>query len=212
MKKNRLESFSDGVFAIVITLLVLSIKIPTVSYRDLPDDLIALLPSIGVYVLSFILIGMYWVFHHYTFRMLREVDGVLIWLNILFLLFLSFLPFPTTLMGRYPFQAVPVLIYGINLILSNLTGFFGIIYLHRNPQLASDEYSQQAYKSQMRTYLVVNGLYILCLGVTLILPKISLIFFAIIIVYLIYRSALLMGIGKCNFRTEEPQTIANIKS
>ncbi len=212
MKRTRLESFSDGVIAIVITLLVLSIKIPTVTYNNLPDDLITLLPSVGVYMLSFILIGMYWVFHHYTFRLIREVDGVLIWLNILFLLFISFMPFPTTLMSRYPFQSIPVVIYGINLILCNLTGFLGIIYLRRNPQLASDEFSQPAYKSQRRTYLIVNGLYIICILIAILIPGISLLFFAAIIVYLIYRSAQLMGIGKCNFGNDDAQSIANIKT
>jgi len=86
MKKSRIESFSDGVFAIVITLLVLSIKIPDVNYSKISDGLLAILPSTGVYALSFILIGMYWVFHHYSFSFFDEVDGIMVWLNIIFLL------------------------------------------------------------------------------------------------------------------------------
>ena len=88
MKKNRVEAFTDGVFAIVITLLILELKLPDVGATELPSALRNLLPSIGAYVLSFGLIGMYWVFHHYSMTLIQEVDGVLLWLNILFLLFI----------------------------------------------------------------------------------------------------------------------------
>ena len=205
MKKSRLESFSDGVFAIVITLLVLSIHIPEVSYEKLPADLVTILPSVGVYILSFILIGMYWVFHHYSFTFLREVDGVLIWANILFLLFISFLPFPTTLLGRYPFQGIPVIIYGVNLLLPNLIGFFMLIYLRWNPQLTSPVYTDDVFRSQMRIYLGVNGLYILCLVLAFFYPTLSMYAFAAIACYLIFRSAVLMGIGKCNYANKNAE-------
>ncbi len=201
MKKNRLESFSDGVFAIVITLLVLSINIPKVDYRDLNSDLISLIPSVGVYVLSFILVGMYWVFHHHASAFLHEVDGVLVWLNVFFLLFISFLPFPTTLMGRYPFQALPVFIYGVNLLLANLMGFLMIIYLRRNPQLCSPAFTRKVYRSQLWNYAGVNGLYLISLSIIPFSPRISFLAFSIIAVYLIFRSIASMGIGKCILET-----------
>src|SRR5262249_34533535 len=101
MTKARLEAFSDGVFAIVITLLILDIRIPEVPYRQLWPALTAAGPRLLAYVMSFLLIGLYWVFHHHGMQRLERTDGVFIWLNILFLLFVSFLPFPTVLLGRY---------------------------------------------------------------------------------------------------------------
>ena len=120
MDKRRLESFSDGVFAIVITLLVLELKLPEVRYDALAQSLMALLPSISAYVLSFLLIGMYWVFHHHAYTLIDGVDGVLLWLNIVFLLLISFMPFPTMMLGRYPGQTLPIVFYGCNLLLANL--------------------------------------------------------------------------------------------
>ena len=197
MKKNRLESFSDGVFAIVITLLVLELRLPDVAYGALRENLVALLPSIGAYVLSFLLVGMYWVFHHYAFTLLESVDGVLLWLNILFLLFISFMPFPTMMLGRYPFQTLPVVIYGINLMLANMTGLASVLYLKGNPQLASPRFTPAVYRSQLRSYLVVNGLYIANLALAFVAPVVSVAVFAVLGLYLMCRSVALMGIGTC---------------
>lgn len=199
MKKARLEAFSDGVFAIVITLLILDIKLPQGEYNHLSEGLISILPNIGVYVLSFLLIGMYWMFHHQSFTFVQETDGVIIWLNILFLLFISFLPFPTSLMGEYPFQTLPVLIYGANLMLANSIGFISIIYLHKNRQLATEVFSVKRYKSQIRIYITVNVLYLLCIILAFFHPKASCIMFGLTAIFLILRSIAFMGIGKCNF-------------
>ena len=163
MTKNRLEAFSDGVFAIVITLLILDVKLPVVAYNDLYESLVQLLPNIGIYVLSFLLIGMYWVFHHQSLRLISEVNSVLLWLNIFFLLFLSFLPFPTSLMGRYPSRTIPIVVYGVNLLLVNLIGYAMLLYLRGNKRLASSAFTEQTFKLSSRTYLVVNGLYVVCI-------------------------------------------------
>lgn len=197
MKKNRLEAFSDGVFAIVITLLVLNIDLPHVPYSGLQSTLISLLPNLAIYVLSFILIGMYWVFHHYSFLFVKEIDGVLLWLNIFFLLFISFMPFPTSMMGAYPFRTIPVVVYGVNLLLANMTGFVAILYIHRNRQLASEVFTYKVFRSQMQIYIGVNGMYILCIAFAFVYPRICGILFALIAAFLMIRSVVFMGIGKC---------------
>lgn len=104
MNKTRLEAFSDGVFAIVITLLILEIHLPEVDYSQLGHALIELLPRIFAYVMSFAVIGLYWVGHHQSSLLVKEIDGVFLWLNVLLLLLISFLPFPTALMGRFRFS------------------------------------------------------------------------------------------------------------
>ena len=203
MKKARLEAFSDGVFAIVITLLILDIKLPKVDYNDLPAALYIILPNISVYVLSFLIIGMYWVFHHYTFMFMKEADGVLLWLNILVLLFISFLPFPTSLMGQYPYQTIPIVMYGLNLLCANAVGFISLLYLNKNKQLTTEMFTPKLFRSQMHTYISVNVMYMICIGLAFFMPKFSSFLFGIISVYLIIRSVIFMGIGNCNLTSRK---------
>lgn len=197
MKKNRLESFSDGVFAIVITLLVLDLRLPAVSYAALGGSLRALVPSIAAYVLSFLLVGMYWVFHHHAFTLLDAVDGVLLWINIVFLLFISFMPFPTMMLGRYPFQTLPVVFYGVNLLLANLMGLLSLIYLRFNPQLASARHTPDLNRRQVQMYLGVNGIYIANIALAVVAPTVSVGVFGVMALFLMMRSTVLMGIGTC---------------
>lgn len=197
MNKNRLEAFSDGVFAIVITLLILNVRLPEVEYAHLQEGLIALLPVIGVYVLSFLVIGMHWVFHHYSFLFIKEVDGVILWLNIIFLLMMSFLPFPTMLLGKYPYQSLPLIIYTSNLILANIFGFFYILYLRMNPQLTTEMFNQNLFRKQIFMYAFVTSTYIISLVCAAYEPIISIILLSAITIFQVVRSIVFMGIGKC---------------
>lgn len=197
MKKGRLEAFSDGVFAIVITLLILDIKLPHVDYAHLYPALISILPNIAVYILSFVLIGMYWMFHHHSFTFIREVDGVLLWMNLMFLLTISFMPFPSRLLGEYPFKTLPVILYGGNLILSNMMGFIMLIYLHKNRQLASELFTNKTYRQQLKLYLIVNALYLLSILLSFFHPVYSCAMFGLTAIILLIRSIIVLGIGKC---------------
>jgi len=197
MKKARLEAFSDGVFAIVITLLILNVKLPETDYEHLAEGLPGMLSSIGVYALSFLLIGMYWMFHHHTFSFIAEVDGVILWINIIFLLFISFLPFPTSMLGKYPLKELPILVYGINLILLNFMGFLGIVYLRRNKQLSTSLFTDAAFRTQMKTYFGVNLMYAACILIAFFSPLVSILLLTVLTLYLIIRSAIFVGIGKC---------------
>lgn len=112
MQKNRLEAFSDGVLAIVITIMVLELKVPHGS------DLHALTPLIPVflsYILSFLYIGIYWNNHHHLLHATRHINGRVLWANLHLLFWLSLLPFSTGWMGENHFNALPTAIYGINL-------------------------------------------------------------------------------------------------
>lgn len=99
MSKQRLESFSDGVFAIAITLLILTIAQPT-DYRDLVHDLVDRLPSFAAYVVSFSVIGIMWFNHHSIFAHFERVDRGLVYLNLLLLLTIAFIPYPTQAFGE----------------------------------------------------------------------------------------------------------------
>ena len=115
MSKGRLEAFSDGVIAIIITIMVLELKVP-----EHGTDLEALTPLIPVflsYVLSFIFVGIYWNNHHHTFQAIKQVDGRVLWPNLHLLFWLSMIPFATHWMGETGFAAWPVAVYGVVLLL-----------------------------------------------------------------------------------------------
>jgi len=125
MSTNRIEAFSDGVFAIVITLLVLEIKVPELSGHAVDGELlralIALWPKFASFIISFVVVGVYWVAHHYAFHHIKHADRSLIWINNLFLLCVVFIPFPTALLGTYIGDRVAVIAYGLTLIVVGLS-------------------------------------------------------------------------------------------
>lgn len=115
MTKSRLEAFSDGVLAIIITIMVLQMKIPS---GDSFKNLIPMFPMFLTYLGSFIYAGIYWNNHHHLFQTVQKVNGKILWSNLNLLFWLSFLPITTEWMGANHFHSDPVALYGIILILS----------------------------------------------------------------------------------------------
>jgi len=185
MQKSRLEAFSDGVFAIVITLLILDIRFPEVEYSQFAATLKSLLPRILAYVMSFIIIGLYWVVHHNSMHAMKKIDRGFLWLNILLLLCVSFIPFPTSLLGRYPFQAGPIIFYGATLIVCNIVGIIMILYVHYHPHLAVAEFNQQYLRGHTPVYGIVNGSYLLAMLLARPLPLVSYLIYIAVVVFLI---------------------------
>ncbi|GIO04271.1 hypothetical protein J31TS6_02990 [Brevibacillus reuszeri] len=118
MKANRMEAFSDGVLAIIITIMVLEFKVP--EGHDW-YALIGLGPKILSYIFSFVYIGIYWNNHHHLLHMVRTMNGRLMWLNLLLLFWLSLVPFTTAWMGESSFAATPTALYGIILLLASFS-------------------------------------------------------------------------------------------
>lgn len=114
MSKGRLEAFSDGVLAIVITIMVLELTPPAGSSLD---DLVALWPKFLSYALSFAYLAIYWNNHHHLFQASRTVSGRVLWSNMLLLFTLSLVPFATAWMGEHSFAGTPVMVYNAVLIL-----------------------------------------------------------------------------------------------
>jgi uncharacterized membrane protein len=115
MHKGRLEAFSDGVFAIIITIMVLELKVPHGA------DFAALQPLLPVflsYVLSFVNVGLYWNNHHHLFQAVKHVNGAILWANLHLLFWLSLFPFVTGWMGENHFSLWPVVLYGAVLIMA----------------------------------------------------------------------------------------------
>jgi uncharacterized membrane protein len=121
---DRIVTFSDGVFAIAITLLVLNIETPEIPANlvaeELPGRLLDLWPKLLSYVISFLVILTYWIAHHSIFSAIKGYDRKLIWLNSLFLMCVAFLPFPASLFGEYGDQPLVVAIYAGSLAITRL--------------------------------------------------------------------------------------------
>lgn len=183
-----MEAFSDGVFAIVITLLILDIKVPNVEPVDLPAALVNILPQILTYILSFFIVGLYWRFHHQVAAEIKLIDENFIWLNLMWLLFVSVLPFPTSLLGRYPFQPIPLAIYGANLILINVSGFVIHLYFQRRPHLRYRPMSRAELRATAPIYIIVNSLYAIAIGSAWFLPWLSYLIYFFILLWVTIRS------------------------
>jgi uncharacterized membrane protein len=115
MNKTRLEAFSDGVIAILITIMVLDLRSPEAS--DLPS-LIHVLPNVATYLLSFLYLGIYWNNHHHLLHATTYVNGEVLWANLHLLFWLSVVPFATRWMSETGFDALPTATYGVVLLLS----------------------------------------------------------------------------------------------
>ncbi|HEX5398103.1 MAG TPA: TMEM175 family protein [Verrucomicrobiae bacterium] len=122
MEKNRLEAFSDGVLAIIITIMVLELKVPQPDDQTPhPDEIAALKPLLPVfltYVLSFIYVGIYWNNHHHLLKAAGRVTGKMMWANLHLLFWLSLFPFVTGWMGENHFTTAPTAVYGAVLLLA----------------------------------------------------------------------------------------------
>jgi len=115
MSSGRLEAFSDGVIAIIITIMVLEMKVP---HGDRVQDLVPLVPTFLSYVLSFVYVGIYWNNHHHMLHACTAVTGAMLWANLHLLFWLSLFPFTTGWMGENHFTAVPTAVYGVVLLMA----------------------------------------------------------------------------------------------
>ena len=121
MGTTRLEAFSDGVIAIIITIMVLELRVP---HEATLDALEPLLPVLLSYVLSFVYVGIYWNNHHHMLHVTKHVDGRILWANLHLLFWLSLFPFATAWLGENHFEAVPTAVYGAVLLLMAAIAYF----------------------------------------------------------------------------------------
>ena len=131
---NRVEALTDGVFAIAMTVLVLGLELPH-GPGGLADRLWALWPKLASYVLSFVMLGVLWIGHHYQLHHLRRVNRVLIWLNLGFLLAITFLPFGAAVLGAEYQHPGAVALYAGTILLAGIALLAHWLYATRRPEL-----------------------------------------------------------------------------
>ena len=140
MDKGRLEALTDGILAVAMTLLVLDIKLDG-SERIATDShlirhLLEVERTFSVYLVSFVVLGMYWISHTLQFHYVRRVDRGLLWISLVFSLLVTLVPFTTNVMISFETLFLPVMLYGMNLLLLSLVLVANVLYLSRHPTLA----------------------------------------------------------------------------
>jgi len=168
LEKNRLEALIDGVFAVALTLLVLDIKLPdniaSASNAALWGRLLELERHFVIYVISFAVIGVYWINQHIQFHYVSRTNRKLIWINLLYLLLISFLPFATDLIGDHKDLVLPCEIYGLALLALSGVSHGHLEYLARHPALASSELTPAVVSVIRRRILVFTLVPLLSMG------------------------------------------------
>lgn len=185
---DRLETFSDGVIAIAITLLILQISVPRSRDGQLFDDLLDLWPSYAAYALSFVVIGIMWVSHHTMFERIASVDRQLLFLNLLLLLGIAFLPFPTALLAEYVQDGgsnahIAAAIYSASMTVIGLA-FTGLwIHLARRPALLIEGADQAALRRSIHRSAFGPAVYGASIALAFVSAEACLVVYALVALY-----------------------------
>ncbi len=181
MEKTRLEAFSDGVLAIIITIMVLELKIP---HGPNWSDLFPLIPVFISYVLSFLYIGIYWGNHHHLLHTAKKINSGIILANLHLLFWLSLIPFTTGWMGENHFQSDTVALYASNLFLSGMAYLILQKTIERHTE--SSENMKSAFEKHSRKGIISQVLYGLAIPLAYLNPMISgLIFLFVALMWII---------------------------
>ena len=197
METARLEAFSDGVFAIAITLLVLLFERPHLGGEHLSHYLLHQWPSYASYVVSFVTIGIIWVNHHTLFRHIARVDRVFLFLNVLFLMAVAFIPYPTSLVAQFirsAHDARPAaLLYGITM--TTMAVFMNMLwqYAARGYRLLAADSDRREVSGITRSYWPGAAIYAAATLVALWSPIASVIGYALIALFYVLSSSLWSG-------------------
>ncbi len=190
MSTSRLEAFSDGVFAVAITLLILNIQVPNAEavavHAGLGSALLAQWPFYISYVLSFIMVGITWVNHHQMFGYIKQADHTLLFLNVLLMMGITFVPFPTALIAQYiqhpEEQKVAAFVYGLIFTLNAI--FFNAVWWYAaTHNLIKDDLDPKQQRSMMIRYLPGPILYAGATFISFINAPISLFLYGFMAVF-----------------------------
>lgn len=181
MNKTRLENFSDGIFAIAVTLLVLNIKIPDahgLTNSGLNRALLAMLPHVLTFVFTFLVVGVFWVGHHRIFSFVKVLDSGLLWFNIIYLMFVAILPFPAAILSENPFLPSSIIMYCVSLTIIASMHFLFMGYIMSHKSVKNDILTKSVLRSGLKNAYVGPVSYIVAGLMSFINPYLS---FAIIL-------------------------------
>ncbi len=187
---SRITTLADGVFAIVMTLLVLGIEVPELSADKLQASLmwqvLHLWPRIATYVVSFLTLGIYWMGHHAQFHFIDRVNRTLLWIDILFFMAVCLVPYTTKLVGHYSHEPFALELYGFNFLLISFLLYVHWRYAATHDLLQSDVGDEHRAPPGIRQILVGPAIYALAMGVAYVSPEWSLlVFFSVPLLHLL---------------------------
>ena len=184
---NRIEALTDGVFAIVMTLLVLDISIPEIArssvQAELPGRLLELWPKFYSYALSFVVLGLMWISHRRIFHYIKRSNTGLLWINIIFLMFVALIPFSTSLLGDYRMEQLTFMVYGINLFLIFAMMFILWTYATGKYRLVDSEIDPRLVKKRKLSIITPSLIIVLTIGISFVNVIAA---FAILVLMLVY--------------------------
>jgi uncharacterized membrane protein len=156
--KNRIEALSDGIFAIVMTLLILEFQVPNLPPNspnvEVAPALFALWPKFVSYLITFVSLGFFWVGHHIMYHAIRRADRTLLWLNICYFMFVSLLPFSTSVLNAFPQAFVAPFFFGANLAIIGWILFFQWQYANSQPDMLANFVSVE-YRKRVRSRMLI---------------------------------------------------------
>ncbi len=194
---ERLKTLADGVFAIVMTLLVLDLSVPAVKGSSANSDLLHRLaemwPEFLIYGLSFMILGVFWVIHHSIYADVKRYDTTLVWLNIVFLMFVSLIPYSTSIVGKNGFITVTAVIYGINMLLLFNLGWATFAFTTGKRRLVGEDYDPRIITGGKRMGFVYTMIMLPAIAVAFVHPKVSFIVYALFVLAFIFITILGRG-------------------
>jgi uncharacterized membrane protein len=186
---HRIEALTDGVFAIVMTLLVLEFSIPIIAENrvnaELPQALLELLPSLYSYGLSFLVLGMIWTGHRTIFHLIKHSDGTLVFLNTFFLMFVALVPFTTSLLGDYFLEQIPIAVYGANIVLIFTMRLLISIYAFRRYRLVDSDADSRIAREDKMIQLIALVAMLGNIGIAFVSAIAATVIFYLILMYFI---------------------------
>lgn len=180
----RIEALTDGVFAIVMTLMVFDIRVPLVEVGQLPQAVASLWPKFFAYAISFVQLGIYWAGHRSQFQFISRENHTLRWISLFFLALVAFIPFSTQLLSNYLGHRLGLVIYGANFIAVGVVLSWHWLYAVRRAQLVSEPVPRAVVSTAVRRTLTAPVLYAVGLLVLLVSPWATLAIYTAIPIYL----------------------------
>ena len=175
---GRIETLADGVFAIVMTVLVFDMRVPLQAEVDqigLLAALSQLAPNLLSYIITFVILGVFWVGHHNQFFYIKRADRTLLWINIFFLMLVALLPFSAGLFSRYGQDRISIIVYNINLILTGLILFVHWWYATRDHHLLGQRLDTHVRHIVYRRILMPPALYFAAIVVSFVSVELSIV-------------------------------------
>jgi uncharacterized membrane protein len=189
LSKTRIEALADGIFAIVMTLLIFDIKVPQltqVTDKALRHSLIQLWPRFLTYIISFVMLGVYWVGHHNQYHYIQRTDRTFLWINILFFMSVTTIPFSTGLLGSYYTEETALLLYGLNLIVIGALLYIHWSYATYRHRLVARDIHPEVVRMAKRRILKGPAACSLAIAMSFINSRLSLIIYALVpLLYLV---------------------------